>query len=112
MKSNGVRKIITSAFAGIGRFFGSLKWFGRSRSYGDPAMSDPYKRQRTRIGTRANRKGRKRLQAPDCVPGTITYRDWLVRELGYDRRLADGYMYAYLNGYKVKMPLPTDLVAV
>ena len=52
----------------------------------------------------------KRLQPPDCVPGTITYFDWLVRELGYDRRLADGYMYAFQRGYKVKMPMPKGAI--
>ncbi len=46
-----------------------------------------------------------------CEPGTIVYFDWLVRELGYDRRLADGYLYAYLNGYRVKMPMPGNLRA-
>ena len=46
----------------------------------------------------------------DCIPGTITYFDWLVRELGYNRRLADGYMYAFQRGYKVKMPMPRGAI--
>lgn len=110
MKSNGVHKRLLTAFASVRWFIGKFKWWGKS-SYPDPRLSDPYTRQRTRIGTKANRKGRKRLSAPPCVPGTITYQDWLVRELGYDRRLADGYLFAYQNGYKVKMPMPTDLIS-
>lgn len=83
----------------------------KSRSYPTPTFAP--------LGTfRGNNsswnvgKSKKRLQMPDFRPGTITYFDWLVRELGYDRRLADGYMYAFLNGYKVKMPMPSDLVAI
>ena len=108
MKSNRTFRHMISAVAG---FLAHFKWWG-SKTYADPHFGDTYHHQRSRAGTKSNRKGRKRLQAPACVPGTITYFDWLVRELGYDRRLADGYMFAFLNGYKVKMPMPTDLVAV
>lgn len=107
MKSNGSFRGFIAAVAG---FIGSLKWWGKS-TYTDPMLRDPYARQRTRIGTTAKRLGTKQFKAPACVPGTITYRDWLVRKLGYDRRLADGYMFAHLNGYNVKMPMPTDLVS-
>ncbi len=61
-------------------------WFGH---YPDPLLRDPYAHQRTRKGTKKNRVGKKRLQAPDCIPGTITYFDALVRYYGYDRRRAD-----------------------
>jgi len=91
-------------------FLNKLKWWG-GKVHANPILGDPYARQRSRIGTRATRKGHRRLKPPPCLPGTITYKDWLVRELGYDRRLADGYLYAHLNGYKIKMPMPTDLVA-
>ena len=108
MKSRTINRIITAFAATMSRIAG---FFGKSKSYVDPALTDPYARQRTRIGTKANRKGSRRLKAPPCVPGTITYFDWLVKELNYDRRLADGYLYAYLNGYRIKMPMPSDLVS-
>ncbi len=108
MKSNRTFRHVLATIAG---FIGSLRWWGKTSSYSDPSLSDPYHRKHSRGGTKLNRKGRKRLQMPPCIPGTITYFDWLVRELGYDRRLADGYMYAYHNGYKVNMPLPTDLIS-
>ena len=107
MKSNRTWNHIIASVAG---WLGNFKWWGKANSY--PSLSDPYHRQRSRAGTKSNRKGKKRLPAPDCIPYTITYHDWLVRELGYDRRLADGYRFAFLNGYKVKMPMPTDLVAL
>ena len=108
MKSNRTFIHMLSAFAG---FLGRFKWWGKTNSYADPSLSDPHHHQRSRAGTKSNRKGQKRLQAPEMQPGTITHKDWLVRELGYDRRLADGYYYAFLNGYNVKMPMPSDLVA-
>lgn len=85
-------------------------WFVSTNEYADPVLRDPHHRQRSRHGTRSNRPTKKRQQLP-CEPGTIVYRDWLVRELGYDRRLADGYLYAYRNGYSIKMPMPGDLAA-
>lgn len=109
MKSNRTFRHVLATIAG---FLGSLKWWGKTSSYNDPSLRDPYHRQRSRAGTKSKRKGQKRLQVPPCIPGTITYRDWLVKELGYDRRLADGYMFAFLNGYKVKMPMPSDLVSI
>ena len=109
MKSNRTFKHMLSAIAG---FFGRFKWWGGPKSYADPSLTDPHHRQRTRIGTKHHKRGPKRLQVPRLIPYTITYHDWLVRELGYDRRLADGYRYAFLNGYNVKMPMPTDLVAI
>ena len=108
MKSNRTFRHVLATIAG---FLGHFKWWGKSSSYADPSLSDPYHRQRSRAGTTANRKGKKRLGRPAFKPGTITYFDWLVKELGYDRRLADGYMFAFLNGYKVKMPMPSDLAA-
>lgn len=107
MKSNRTFRHMITAIAG---FLQRFKWWG-GKTYADPILNDPYHKQRSRAGTKSNRKGCKRIQMPACVPGTITYFDWLVRELGYDRRLADGYMFAFLNGYKVKMPMPSDLVA-
>ena len=107
MKSRTVNRIMAAFAATFSRI---ASFFGRTHSYGDPSLSDPYHRKRSRAGTTSNRKGKKRLGTPPCVPGTITYLDWLVKELGYDRRLADGYLYAYHNGYNVKMPMPTDLV--
>lgn len=81
------------------------------RHYADPVFTDPRSRRKKRAHGHFSKgrfaiERRKRISAPPCIPGTITYFDWLVRELGYDRRLADGYMYAFLNGYKIKMPMP------
>ncbi len=108
MKSN---RTFIHMLSAIGGFLRRFKWWG-SKTYADPHFGDTYHNHRSHAGTKSNRKGRKRLQAPDLKPGTITHKDWLVRELGYDRRLADGYYYAFLNGYKVKMPMPSDLVAI
>ena len=78
-----------------------------TKSYPNPAFLDgPSKGGDTRARWSNRRKPQKRLQPPACIPGTITYFDWLVRELGYNRRLADGYMVAFQNGYKVRMPMP------
>lgn len=68
----------------------------------DPVFNSDH--EPARVVRRLRGEPKKRLRRPPCTPGTITYHDWLVRELGYDRRLADGYQYAYLNGYTVKMP--------
>ena len=83
-----------------------------TRSYSDPVFTDgPSKGGDTRARRgRSNFRSHKRLQPPALVPGTITYFDWLVRELGYDRRLADGYMYAFQRGYKVKLPMPLEAI--
>ena len=96
--------VAAMAMAAVG-FFKHLKWWGPNL-YADPHLRDPYHHQRSRAGTTDNREGQKRLGRPKCTPGTVTYRDWLVRELGYDRRLADGYLFAYRNGYTIKMPMP------
>ena len=105
MKSNRTFRHIISAIAatiGMNR--------PRSTSYPSPSFIDgPSKGGDTRARWR-RRKPLKRLQPPAFVPGTITYFDWLVRELGYNRRLADGYMYAFQNGYKVKMPMPKGAI--
>ena len=103
MKSNRTfRHMLTAIATVIGMSY--------TRSYSDPVFTDgPSKGgdTRARYGLR---KPQKRLQPPALVPGTITYFDWLVRELGYDRRLADGYMYAFQRGYKVKMPMPLKAI--
>ena len=50
------------------------------------------------------RKPRKRLAAPPCTPGTITYRDALVRHLGYDRRAADQLLRRWRAGHEAELP--------
>jgi len=106
MKSKRINTIVAAVMGAIGRF---IPWFNKGNHYADPHLQDPHHKQRSRIGTKANRHGNKRLSPTKIRPGTIAYQDWLVRELGYDRRLADGYLYAYRNGYNVKMPMPSDL---
>ena len=106
MKGGNIYRGFIAAIAGL---LSKFKWWG-SKTYSDPHLRDPYHRPRSRSGTKINRVGKKRFPVPDCVPGTVTYRDWLVRHLGYDRRLADGYIYAYLNGYTIKMPMPADVL--
>jgi hypothetical protein len=83
------------------------------------SVVDIFRRPKTRTyrnpvlpRVRSHNKKKKVIKPLPCEPGTIVYRDWLVRELGYDRRLADGYLYAFRNGYSVKMPMPSDLAAV
>jgi len=84
MKGNNTFRRAVAAVARIisrvkARFFG-----GRAVN---PMLRDPYTRQRTHIGTTANRVGSKRYSNPPCVPGTIVYHDMLVRHFG--RRYAD-----------------------
>lgn len=55
----------------------------------DPILEDPYKKHRSRKGTRVNRVGKRRLRKPPCVPGTMTHFDYIVKKFGYDRRRAD-----------------------
>jgi len=83
-------------------------WRPKGRHYQGPVLVDPYAKPRSRHSTRKNRKGRKRLQRPECIPGTITYRDWLVRHVGYDRRLADRMLATWREDTNIRMPLPTD----
>ena len=40
-------------------------------------------------------KPRRRYAPPPCIPGTITYKDRLVKHLGYDRRAADDLIQKY-----------------
>ncbi len=49
--------------------------------YPDPVMHKVLKRKKKRPT--------RRLAPPPCLPGTVTYRDALVRYLGYDRKKAD-----------------------
>lgn len=92
--------------AAIMRVWHRLTGRRRESVHPNPLLRDPYQRERRRG------KAKKRPVEMKLEPGTIRYHDWLVRELGYDRRLADGYQYAYLNGYDVKMPKPGDLRTV
>ena len=108
-KSKG-RGIFRGFIAAMAGFFSRMKFRLFSRNYPNPILQDRYTRDR-RGSRQPGKAGKPRLGRPKCDPGTFTYHDWLVRELGYDRRLADGYQYAYLNGYRVKMPMPGDLVA-
>ncbi len=97
----------------IAAMIGLASGFGRgnqTKHHPDPVLRMPL--DTFRHGSSKQGKIREvRHAIPPCEPGTITYRDWLVKELGYDRRLADGYLYAYHNGYSVKMPLPSDLIS-
>ena len=115
MKGGTIRRI-----AGMfGALSGLMARGPVTKNYPDPKTTDPRDRRkkRTRRGVGFGRKAdarpmirRGNLGPPTkCEPGTVTYRDWLVRELGYDRRLADGYLFAFHNGYTIKMPMPGDL---
>lgn len=72
---------------------GAVHWIrkklGYSREYPTPVFPEKILK---------HRKPRKRLGAPPCIPGTITYRDALVRHLGYDRRAADKLLREWRDG--------------
>jgi len=79
----------------------------KTTNYPDPVLTNRY--TKTRKGSRRPGKiGSPRLGRPDCSTGTYTHQDWLVRHLNYNRRLADGYLFAYISGYTVKMPMPAQ----
>lgn len=85
---------------GGGVFRGMMKGitesFGRKteKVYPDPVI-EHVDHQHSRKSTKRSRTGRRRLGVPKCHPGTITYRDQLVRHLGYDRRAADRMLKAW-----------------
>ena len=100
MKGQGMFRRIADGFK---------KAIGRpvTHNYPDPVMPSPEDRAPKAGRYRIGKVREARPSAvPPCHPGTITYHDWLVRHLGYNRRLADGYLYAYRNGYNIKMPMP------
>jgi len=102
MKSNGVFRVVAKAFATA--LSGFNLWWKGTKSYPDPIFRDKYTKKRK--GTRIPGKfGKPRLGRPACDPGTYTHHDWLVRHLGYDRRKADGWIYAFQN-YGVDIPTP------
>ena len=91
MKGSGTfRGWIAIAFG----FLSHFKWWG-GKKYDDPHLQDPYHHPRSHAGSTSNRVGRRRLNPPPCHPGTVTYRDRLVRHLGYDRRKADRMLKAW-----------------
>ena len=55
-----------------------------TKTYPDPVLSSTHKKR--------EHIPRRRLSPPPCIPGTITYRDRLVKHLGYDRRAADAML--------------------
>ena len=63
----------------------TLNLFTRTRTYNDPVFDAPERSRRAPLV----REIRRRLNPPPCIPGTVTYRDRLVKHLGYDRREAD-----------------------
>ncbi len=71
----------------------------KAKKYPDPVfVKKPSTRYRRKTIER-----KRRLGPPECYPGTVTYRDALVRHLGYDRRKADGWLYAWRN-YGTALP--------
>lgn len=90
--------------------FGLGKWFTQKpthHEYPDPSLR---KRKRAHGGNRKEGPWNitKSIAKPKCEPGTITYRDWLVRHVGYDRRLADRMLRAWQEDSSIKLPLPSD----
>lgn len=89
---------------------GLSSWFThqpKAREYPDPSL----RRKKRAHGGNAKRKPwniTKSLAKPKCEPGTITYHDWLVRHVGYDRRLADRMLRAWQEDSSIKLPLPSD----
>ena len=81
-----------------------MLWWRRPKHF---SMPDPVFPGSLRKSSKP-RKPRKRLGAPPCDPGTITYRDWLVRHVGYDRRLADRMLKAWRADSSIRLPLPSD----
>ena len=86
MKGQGIFRGLMKAVAGIGK--------PKTTNYPDPVFED-------RASHHHEQTVKKVKPKMKCIPGTIVYHDWLVRELGYNRRLADGYQYAFLNKYKI-----------
>jgi len=78
-----------------------------TRNYADPRLRQ---KKRAHGGNRKTKPWNitKALAMPSCDPGTVTYRDWLVRHLGYDRRLADRMLAAWREDGSIKLPLPSD----
>lgn len=79
MKGSGIFRGMTKSVSNL---------FRRTQHYDDPVFDKQHVRahKSTKI---AGKVRRCRLPRPPCVPGTITYRDALVKHLGYDRRAAD-----------------------
>ena len=79
MKGSGI-------FRGMTKNLGKL--FRRTKNYDTPVFDK--RPVRAHKSTKVAGKVRHcRLTLPPCIPGTITYRDALVKHLGYDRRTAD-----------------------
>ena len=102
MKGGKFRGFIAAMAGAIASAFGRRQ--KGATTYPDPILADNFTKKRKGHRT-PGKAGRPRLGRPSCYPGTYTHLDWLVRHLGYDRRRADGWVYAFQN-YGTRIPTP------